>query len=284
MTIAENKYGLLGFPLAHSLSPRMHNAALDYFDLSGQYFLFEKKGQDLEGFLKNLNQKNITGINVTIPYKEKVLNYLDWISEDADSIKAVNTIVNRSGRLEGFNTDWQGFLKQVRGVIGLEGAKVALLGAGGAAKAVAYALIKNKIDTLSVFDIDLDKTNQLLRKAEVWASDFGFKVNFERAKDISSLEISGKNLLINATPVGLKSSDPLLVAKDKLHRDLVVCDLIYNPAQTKLLTAAKELGLKFVNGMDMLVYQGAQSFLYFTGADLKLEEVAAVMKKTLEEK
>lgn len=279
------KFGLLGYPLSHSFSPAMHNAALRRFGIDAQYFLFEKRNKDeVNAFLKNLNKQEITGLNVTVPYKEVVLKYLDRVSEDAAKIGAVNTIVSRQGFLEGCNTDWFGFSKDINKLISLSGAKVALLGAGGAAKAVSYALVKERVAELAIFDIDSDRSAKLIQKVKSWAEEKRYYIELKKAENIKELEIAEKDLLVNATPLGLYEKDPPLVEKDSLHKGLVVYDLIYNPSLTKLLVAAKERNLKFANGLGMLIYQGAKSFLHFTQSDFELEKVAAAMQEALEEK
>ncbi len=276
------KYGLLGFSLKHSFSPAMHNAAFEKFGINGQYFLFEKKNSQLDEFLKNLKKEGITGINVTVPYKEEVLSRLDWVSEDAASIGAVNTVVaGPKGLLKGFNTDWTGFLKEIKDFGRCKNAKVALLGAGGAARAVSYALVREGAQKLVIFDINSSKAAALAKDGQRWAAEKNLKIEIKKIDNLGDLNLAEKDLLVNATPMGLKEDDPLLIEKNKLHPNLMVYDLIYNPSLTKLLGAAKEKGLKFVNGLGMLVYQGAQSFLIFTGAQLSLEEVASVMRGAL---
>lgn len=275
-------YGLLGYPLEHSLSPKMQNAAFRNFDIKGEYLLFEKDFSEIGEFLKNLNEQGIAGLNVTIPYKESVLGFLDWVSRDAAAIGAVNTIVNEKGFLKGFNTDWQGFLRHIRQVINLQSKRVALLGAGGAAKAVTYALAKEAAVEIVIFDIDSDKACGLVKRAEDWADKLKVNVKLRQVKSPDDFDLGTKDILINATPVGLEADDPLLIKENKLHENLFVYDLVYNPSLTKLLMAAKEKKMKYLNGLGMLIYQGAQSFLYFLGEnDFRLDEIAVVMEKAL---
>lgn len=277
-------YGLLGASLGYSLSPKMHNAALAKFQIKGNYSLFEKEPDQVEDFLKNLGKEAIAGLNVTVPYKEKVLQHLDWVSEDAARIGAVNTILVEANNLRGYNTDWFGFLTQLKKFIDPNKKRVALLGAGGAGRAVAYALVKEAVSQLVIFDLDLERAEQLVAKSKELGKKNLLPTSVEVTNSIKGLDLANKDLLINATPVGLRESDPLLVDKDNLSPGLVVYDLIYNPPLTRLLAAAKERGLGYLNGLEMLIYQGAQAFLYFTGFRNELDEVASVMKSALEVK
>lgn len=275
------RYGLLGYQLGHSLSPQMHNAAFSKFNLAGQYSLYPVNSENFKDFMQSLNKKNIKGLNVTVPYKEKILSYLDGESDGAKSIGAVNTIIVEKNNIRGFNTDFLGFSKHIKEIINPYNLEVALLGAGGAARAVVYSLLKDKVQSISIFDIDAKRKDNLVRVAREWAAQLNKDTVIKQAKDIEGLAILDKDLLINATPVGLNKDDPLILDKSFLHKNLIVYDLIYNPAMTKLLSAAKEKGLKFSNGLGMLIYQGAQSFLYFSGANIEVAEVAGVMREAL---
>ncbi|MCF7874071.1 MAG: shikimate dehydrogenase [Candidatus Omnitrophica bacterium] len=275
------KCGLVGYPIGHSLSPKMHNAAFKEFDLSYRYHLYPVELKNLGSFISSLREDNIKGLNVTVPYKEKILPYLDQKSDAVEKIGAANTLVVEDGKLKGFNTDFLGFSKHLQELVDPYQFKVALLGAGGAAKAVVYSLLKDKVKTISIFDIDKKKAKELVKRAKGWSDYLGADTKINQAESVKALDIFKKNLLINATPVGLKESDPLIVPEELFCKDLVVYDLIYNPAMTKILAAAKDKGLKFSNGLGMLVYQGAESFLHFTGINLELDNVAAIMKEAL---
>ncbi|MCF7874995.1 MAG: shikimate dehydrogenase [Candidatus Omnitrophica bacterium] len=275
------KCGLIGYPIKHSLSPKMHNAAFREFNLPYRYCLYPLKIDEFNNFNGFLDKEKIKGLNVTVPYKEKILTYLDSKSDSAAAIGAVNTIVKKDKKIKGFNTDFLGFSKHLKEITSLSGLRVALLGAGGAAKAVVYSLIKEKVAAISLFDIDLEKGKGLVCKSKKWAEACKSDIAINQVENREELDILNKDLLINATPVGLKKDDPLLVDKNFLHKDLIVYDLIYNPARTKLLAAAEEKGLRFSNGLGMLIYQGAESFLHFSEVNLEVDRVAAVMKKSL---
>lgn len=250
-------FGLLGFPVRHSLSPLMHNAALRALKINARYKLFEKKSDEVEAFLSDLPKGNIRGLNVTIPYKEKVSKFLGKNkSKEAGLIGAVNTIVvDRKGTLKGYNTDYLGFRKHIR-ELKLKPKRVAMIGAGGAAKAVCFALIKIGVDEIVIYDIDRFKSLALIRRFK----DLFTGSSFLAVGSVHELHIKNKDLLINTSPVGMKENDPVLVDASWLHKDLFVYDLIYNPQETRLLKLAKERGLDYANGLGMLLYQGAESF------------------------
>ena len=272
-------YGLIGYPLGHSLSSVMHNAAFKELNIPGEYKLFEKTPQDLEYFLESLEKNNIYGLNVTVPYKEKVL---DMVKLDSESfylreIKAVNTIVRDGDSLKGFNTDILGFSKHLKESFAPLGKKAAILGAGGASRAVSYVLAKEGVSEISIYDIDKQKCESIAKMVKTIPSSPSILI----APSIEALDIKNKDLLINATPVGLKKEDPCLVKEDMISKDIFIYDLIYNPPETKLLALAKEKGAKYSNGLGMLIYQAAQSFIHFTGTSASLDSIINIMRKAL---
>mgnify|MGYP001583744764 FL=1 len=271
-------FGLIGYPVTHSLSPLMHNAAFKALNLDARYGLFELKPQELENFLKSLSKKNIYGLNVTIPYKEQVIPFLDRISAQAGLIGAVNTIRALQDKLEGFNTDGEGFLKHLTEDLGFspEGKTVSVIGAGGAAKAVTVYLAKAGVKRVTIYDTQEEKLKNLL--AHLKASFKG--TEFNQAHSIEGLKINNSDLLVNATPIGMKEADPLIVSEGQMHRGLLVYDLIYNPKETKLLKLAREKGAMVSNGLGMLLYQGMLSFEIWTGKIAPKE----IMRKALEDK
>lgn len=272
-------YGLIGFPVSHSLSPLMHNAAFKHLGINAEYGLFELKDQELKPFLRSLKEKGISGLNVTVPYKEKVIPYLDDLSAEAKLIGAVNTI-KVTGRLEGFNTDGAGFLQHIREDLEFnpQGKSIVLLGAGGAAKAVSVTMCKEKPNALNIFDIDKDKSNGLTRHLK----DSFPEVKITSSGSIDGLGIEKADLLINATPIGLEQSDPELVGKSLLHKGLLVYDLIYNPKETKLLKSASEKGCRVANGLGMLLYQAVRSFQIWTDLLAPVEVMRQALKKGVE--
>ncbi len=270
-------YGVLGYPVKHSLSPLMHNAAFCALDINAEYKAFEVAPEEIEGFLKDLDKSGICGLNITVPYKEKVLNYveLDRQSFYLKQVRAVNTMVKKNNSWKGFNTDIPGFEKHLKENFEPANKKAAIIGAGGAARAVSYVLAKLGAAETAVFDIDKTKARNLSDMIKSLFPDFQMSI----ATGIRDLEIRDKALLVNATPVGLKGSDPCLIEEKMLHKGLFVYDLIYNPAETKLLSMAKKVGAKTANGLGMLLYQGALSFGHFTGVSAPIQ----IMSRALNE-
>jgi shikimate dehydrogenase len=253
----------LGFPAKHSLSPAMHNAAFRALHINAEYQIFEVKPEELNDFLQSLSEKDIYGFNITVPYKEKIL---DSVTLDAESfylrqIGAINTIVRQENILRGFNTDIPGFARHLKENFDPAHKRVAILGAGGAGKAVAYVLASYAAAEIAIFDIDRVKANNLAQMIKGLFPNFPILI----ANNLDELKIKEKDLLVNATPVGLKATDPCLLKEEKLHKHLFVYDLVYNPRETKLLALAKKVGAKTSNGLGMLLYQGMLSFEKWTG-------------------
>jgi len=270
-------YGVLGWPAKHSLSPLMHNAAFNTLKINAEYRIFEIKPEGLDYFLNDIGKNNICGLNITVPYKEKILDFVKLDSESfyLRQIGAVNTIVKKDNIWKGFNTDIPGFQRHLKEQIDPAHKKVAILGAGGAARAVSYVLANSGTKEIAIFDIDKTKSAKICGIIKGLYPNFGISP----VDTIEALNLGDKDLLVNATPIGLKESDPCLVTKDMMHEGLFVYDLIYNPRETKLLALAKKCGAKTSNGLGMLLYQGALSFEHFTGVSAPIE----IMRKALEE-
>ncbi|MDP3731986.1 MAG: shikimate dehydrogenase [Candidatus Omnitrophota bacterium] len=270
-------YGLIGYPVKHSFSPAMHNAAFHSLNINAEYRLFPLKENELKGFFAGLKKNNIFGLNVTIPYKEKVIAFLDKISLEAKLIRAVNTIRFSQNRLEGFNTDGAGFLKHLTEDLRFApgGKNIAMLGAGGAARAVCVYLSKEKPRIISIYDIDKPKAKALIKHLKECFNNIEFKA----ADSVEELNIGSCDLLINASPIGMQEADPCLVDEKFIHKDILVYDVIYNPKETKLLKMARKKGAKISNGLGMLLYQGVHSFELWIQKPAPVE----VMSKALEE-
>jgi len=268
-------YGLIGNPISHSLSPLMHNAAFAHLKINAQYQLFPLKEEEIENFLRGLQKNNIFGLNVTVPYKEKVVPFLAEISSEAELIGAVNTIKVCGERLRGFNTDGAGFLKHLNDDLKFnpQGKTIAIIGAGGAARAVSVFLGKSLPKIISIYDVDMVKLAALVNQLKIKFQS----VEFNAVNSISALKIEKSDLLVNATPIGMKETDPCLVDGGLIHKDLLVYDLIYNLKETKLLKLAREKGAVTANGLGMLLYQGMLAFETWIGWKAPKE----VMQKAL---
>lgn len=272
-------FAVIGYPLKHSLSPYMHTAALAKTKIEGAYVPFEIVPMQFEAVMKSLKVLPFTGYNVTVPYKEKVIPYLDRLDTDAKAIGAVNSIHYSRGRLIGYNTDVYGFLCSLKESLSMTpcGKRVLVLGAGGAARAVVYALLKEKAQSVVVMNRTLDKAKKIIHDMRPLMGRTLLGAYAFDEKYIKKI-LPAVDLIVNTTSVGLKKSDPLLLPARMLpQRSVAVYDLIYNPAKTKLLQTAERRGYRIANGLGMLVYQGARSFEIWTGKKAPV----AVMKKAI---
>ena len=272
--------GIFGYPVAHSLSPLFQNAAFKALGIDFVYLPFLVKPEDLKIAVKSIKSLNIVGVNVTIPHKKKVLAYLDEVSPEAKMMEAVNTICFRDGKLIGYNTDGKGFISSLtgEGEFNPRGERALVLGAGGAAWAISFALIEAGVRRLSI-------TNRTKRKAEVLLNHLTkffrdkceiMLVDFDKVN--SSTVMNNIDLLINATSVGMHPEDPLLVNPELLTPHTFVYDVIYN-RKTKLLKAAEEKGLPCLGGLGMLIYQGAYSFEIWTHKKAPLKKMRDALKE-----
>ena len=275
------RYGLIGFPVKHSYSAVMHNAAFKELGIDAHYDLFEVKPENLEEQFKRLIEQGVCGFNVTIPYKEKIINLLSSLNEEAKLIGAVNTIeVNEDKTTRGFNTDGLGFITHLKEVVGfnLSDKKISILGAGGAAKAVSIQLARSKAKSITLFDIDQQKAKDLATKLKANFSD----CDIHLVSDANALLRGNPDFLVNATPVGMHNTEALVFNPEYLHPKLVVYDLIYNPAQTLLLREARRKGCAGVfNGLGMLLYQGVLSFKIWLDVEPSVEVMEQALREVL---
>lgn len=274
LNIATKYYGLLGHPVSHSLSPDMHNAAFLHLGINSFYSAFDYK-EDVSRFVSCfLRDENcpicLQGASVTIPHKQSVMKHLDWIDETAKEIGAVNTIVVENDLLLGYNTDAKGFIAPLKNIYGeLRGASCALIGAGGAARAVIYALKKEGV-SVTIFARDVEK-------AKVLADEFDVSI-----KRLGDTKISGFDIVVNSTPLGTKGEleNETPATAEQLYGVGLVYDLVYNPLTTRLMREAESIGVQTIGGLEMLIAQGAEQFKLWTGLDAPVD----VMQRAAEEK
>jgi shikimate dehydrogenase len=262
--------GVIGDPIEHTLSPIMHNAAFTALNLDYVFLAFKVKPAKLENAIDGMRALNIRGLNVTMPHKTSVLNFLDRIDLSAQIVNSVNTILNRENKLFGFNTDGIGALKALReNGVEPKGKKVLLLGAGGAARAISYAIVKES-DELTVLNRNVKQAQELARFLEKTANK-KIVAGSLSTKDIQQ-NLQDSDILINATSIGMKPrAEESLVVPKLLRDNLVVMDIVYNPLETKLAKDAKAAGSKVVSGIEMLIYQGAASFELWTSKSAPVE-------------
>lgn len=272
--------GVFGYPVAHTLSPDIHNTAFAWANLNYVYLAFEVRPDGLARAINSLKVLKIEGVNLTIPHKEKVLPLLDWISPVAKQVGAVNTIKVKNGGLLGYNTDVEGFSRALkRSRIDAKNRAVLLIGAGGAARSVAVSLIRSGASEITIANRTVSRANALA-KLLCKLTNIPINVIPLDRRHLASAVRKGV-LLINATSCGLKKSDPMPIPADLLHRKLVVCDLIYNPMKTPLLYRAETLGCKIMNGEAMLVYQAAQAWEIWTNRRPPLDQMFRVLHQAL---
>lgn len=244
-------YGILGRPVTHSLSPAMHNAAFRKLGLNAAYVAFPVA--DLRQAVAGIRGLDLKGVSVTIPFKEEIIPLLDELDPHVAQIGAVNTVVNREGRLLGYNTDWLGAVKALKAKTALTGDHFLILGAGGAARAIAYGIIKEG-GQVTVTDLDAARAEALARDLSV------------AAIPLNALDRCPAAILVNATPVGLAPDvEGIPINPELLDRFTLVMDIVYRPLTTRLLTEAQARGCATIDGLQMLIHQATAQFELFTG-------------------
>lgn len=253
--------GLIGAPIAHSASPAMHERAAEALGAHCHYQLIEVAGassEELRRLLDGVRRLGFAGVNVTFPYKEMVVSLLDELSPGAGAIGAVNTVVVRDSRLIGYNTDTTGFGRAITELVREPGqSRVAVIGAGGVGKAIAFALAQTGVGEISIFDTDAAKAAHLAGQID----------NHGNAKVAASVEdaMCGVTGVVNASPVGMLPNRGTPVPDALLHGNIWVADAVYTPLWTPLLNAAKARGARVMTGRELAIYQAADAFELFTG-------------------
>ncbi|MBM7651191.1 quinate/shikimate dehydrogenase [Neobacillus cucumis] len=278
--------GLLATPIGHSLSPRMHNLGYTLKGLNYSYLAFEVGNETLEKAVEGMRALDVAGFNVSMPNKMEVIKYLDELDASAKFTGAVNTVVHTDGRLIGYNSDGKGYVKnlEVHG-IDLYKKKVTLVGSGGAATPIAIELAQSGISEISIFARKDNFFHQAVKNVEKInhdMKDFGVRANIFSLEDKEAFqhEVSESAILANGTSLGMKPLDHLSIVDDYLgvlREGLVVTDVVYNPRKTKLLQLAEEAGATVINGLGMMLWQGAIAFKLFTGEDMPIEEIKKIM-------
>ena len=260
-------------PIKHSISPFIHNSAFEATATNGVYVAWEIEASDLAETVANVGRYQMFGINLSMPYKEQVIPYLDALSEEARLIGAVNTVVNDKGSLIGYNTDGKGFFQSLPSFT-ISGKQMTLLGAGGAAKAILVQAILDGASQIAVFvrSASMEKTRPYLENLQ---EQTGFKVDLYALEDIEELQarIANSDLLVNATSVGMDGQSSPISGSISLPENLLVADIIYQPFETPFLKWARGQGNPAVNGLGMLLYQAAEAFQLWTGKEMPTAEI-----------
>ncbi len=291
-------YGLIGYPVKHSFSPAIHNTAFKACGINARYRLFEVEPRNLEHFLLNLD-KNLAGFNITIPHKIKARQILQARFPFKDTAitpaaayyqelsGAINTVKVANGELKYYNTDVCGFLRALREDLNFEtqGKNVFLIGCGGAGRAVLAGLSWEDaaVNKIYVYDIRREAVSSLKEYFQnlpgEWPDILSRKIEFISPEQIPEV-LGDCQLLVNASPAGMRDQDPAVIADDLLHKGLFVYDLVYNK-ETRLVREASAKGCPAAGGLNMLLYQGAESFKIWTGKEPPLEQMRTALKEEL---
>ena len=266
-------------PIKHSISPFIHNSAFEATNTNGVYLAWEVDATELAETVANIRRYQMYGINLSMPYKEQVIPYLDQLSEEACLIGAVNTVVNREGTLIGYNTDGKGFFKSLPS-FKISRKRLVLLGAGGAAKAILAQAILDGVSQISVFvrSSSIEKTRPYLEKIQ---NATGFRVDLFALEDVQDLQdsITKADLLVNATSVGMDGFSQPIPTSIVLPEKLLVADVIYQPFETPFLKWARNQGNQSINGLGMLLYQAAEAFELWTGKEMPTDQIWELLKQ-----
>ncbi len=271
---------LLGDPVEGTLSPAIHNSAFRTLGLNNIYVPVKVQLDNLPEIVEAIRNLKVAGFNVTVPHKVSIIGLLDKLDESASSVQAVNTVVNRGGKLVGYNTDGEGALQNIQSKIGpVKNKRVVILGAGGAARAIAYSMAKA--------GADVTVANRTPARGKALAAIIRKRLRKKIAltplrKPALKKSISSADILINATTVGMEPKpNETLVTADMLHPKLVVNDIVYKPMRTKLLKEAERAGAKTIDGLGMLVNQAAISFKIWTRSEPPVKVMSSAARKTL---
>lgn len=270
--------GIIGHPVAHSLSPLMHNRAAELLGMDYVYVSFDVAPQNLKRALSGIRALGLEGLNVTVPHKEKVVHLVDKVDEEAALIGAVNTITLKNGRMVGGNTDAIGFIRSLKEKgFRPRGRHAAIIGAGGSARAVGVALCRAGAKRLVIINRNRSRGRRFAREL----SKLG-NVSFVASDDISAAKAAGEcDLIVQTTPCGMKRTDPMPVAGITFHKGQWVYDIIYSPIETRFLKKARMSGARTVNGLGMLVCQGSESFKMWTGHHFPEDKILGLLKRTV---
>ena len=271
--------GLFASPSAHSVSPIIHNNSFEKLGLNYAYLSFEVNKDNLKDAVQSIKTLNMRGVNLSMPNKKEVIKYLDEISETAKLSQSVNTIVNDNGILKGYSTDGKGFFKSLEEEkIFMKDKNITILGTGGASIAIISQAVFEGIKNIFVFKRDKNwKEQKKILDNIASKTNCNIELNSLEDKNILKRKIEESDLLINATSVGMKEDFSLIEDKSFFRKDLIVSDIIYNPEKTKLLQIAEKEGCKIINGIGMLLYQGALSFELWTNKKMPVDYIKEII-------
>lgn len=274
--------GLIATPIRHSKSPAMHNAAFQKLGLDYAYLAFEVDEDGLEETIKGFKAMKVRGWNVSMPHKTTIGKYLDHLTPVAKLCGAVNTVINDHGVLTGTITDGTGYMQALKDQnIDIIGKKMTIVGAGGAATAICIQAALDGVKEISIFNRDdefyargVENVQKINEQTQCHAT-----IHHLEDHDILRKEIASSDIFVNATNVGMKPLEDqmILPSIDYLKKDIIVSDVIYMPEKTKLLIEAEKYGCQTINGLGMMLFQGAEAFRLWTGEQMPIDEVKKVL-------
>lgn len=273
-------YAILGHPVEHSLSPAMQNAEFERLGIDSIYIPAPVHPDNLEMSLKGMVAAGVVGFNVTIPHKQAVMPFLDEISDDAALVGAVNTIKVENGRLLGFNTDIDGWIRDIQEDILLERSSVCIVGAGGAARAIAVGALKSGASRLFVCGRNAETVRPFAEELKSRMPEADIQWNTLEAPECAD-QIAACHIVVNATPVGMESNPGTPIPAEWLNEDQYYYDTIYVPAETELMRGAQQKGCSVRGGLGMLAYQGAVAFEIWTGIEPDVDRMKSTLKRLL---
>jgi len=274
--------GLFGYPVRHTASPAFQNAGFRAAGLDWIYLPFEVHPDDLGEAIAGIVALGFRGINLTIPHKQAVMDYMNEIRPEAAIIGAVNTVDIKGGRLKGYNTDGRGFAKSLKEESGVDlaGKNLFVMGAGGGGRAVAVQAALDGAASVSICDSDETRSKSLASAIDVGVRPGAARLVSHHQPSIREA-LRNCEIFADATPLGMRSGDPTSIEPDWLSPSTLVYDLVYDPPETPLLRAAKERGCRTQNGLGMLLYQGCIAFEIWTGVSAPVEPMRAALQKAV---
>lgn len=275
--------GLMAYPIRHSMSPTMHNNAFAKLGLNYAYLAFEIDNDKLEKAVDAIRTLDMRGSNVSMPNKQKIIPYLDKLDPAAKMAGAVNTVVNDNGVLTGYTTDGTGFMKSLADEgLDIRGKKMTLAGAGGAGTPIAIQAALDGVKEISIFNLDDAQWEQAEKNVEIINRETDYKATLHHLEDKEDFkkEIASSYIYCDATGVGMKPLENMTLVEDPswFHKDMIVFDTVYAPRETKLMKVAKEAGVDHVlNGLGMMLEQGAEAFKLWTGEDMPVDYIRELL-------
>lgn len=259
------KAALIGNPVGHSLSPKMHGFWLKQNNIDGSYEAILVKAEDLEGAVRSMIAEGYAGFNITIPHKEKIFQLCNLRTNKANLTKAVNTVIINNGKLEGDNSDCEGFMENLKFFqpdLSLKNKNAFLIGSGGGARAIVFSLITSRVKKIFITNRNQQKAQNLINDFQNFATENQVELYFLNQEEFTQ-NLSQCDLLINSTSLGMVGQPPLTINLKNLQKSAIVYDIVYKPLMTDLLKQAQSNGNKIVTGIGMLAFQGAIGFEYW---------------------